>query len=126
MSPFLGVLEMSNAQKEFYAKQRQLTDHQTAIATLRAQNKEMKMALMKALVERDELIIRRSALKAMNERFGNQNENLHREMDDLLRGDEVDGLCERFSLTDQISLLKDIQDARCKLLNFGFALSFFA
>lgn len=81
---------------------------------------------MKGLVERDELLIKRTALKSTNERLMNHNDNLNRETDDLLRGDEVDSICERFALADQVKLLKEIQDARCKLINYGFPLSFFA
>jgi hypothetical protein len=124
--PPTGVLDISNAQKKLSSNQKILSERQMEIQNLRTSNRQIKITLMNALIERDELVTKRTALKAMNERFSNQNENLHREIDDLLRGDEVDNICERFSLKDQLSLLKEIQDARCKLLNYGFPLSFFA
>lgn len=93
---------------------------------MRNVNREAKIILMNALVERDEYATKKSALSATNDRLSTLNENLHREIDDLLRGDEVDSICERFSYAEQNSILKDIQDTRCKLIKYGFPLNFFA
>lgn len=93
---------------------------------VRLKNRELKLLMMAALVERDELLATRTAIESNIERLNNQLENLERETDDFLRGDEVDHICERFSLSDQISLLNKIQDNRSKLLKNGFPLNFFA
>lgn len=121
-----AVLEIGNAQKNLYTRQKSLADKDVEINQLKLSNKETKSILMDALIQRDEHLIKKSALNTTNERLFEQNESLHREIDDLLRGDEVDSICERFSYAEQNSILKDIQDARCKLIKYGFPLSFFA
>ena len=119
-------MEIGNAQKTFFSRQRALAQSEVEIAQLKSVNRDAKVALMKALIERDEYLTKKSALRTNNERLTIQNENFHKAIDDLLQGDEVDSICERFSFSEQVSLLKDIQDARCKLLKYGFPLSFFA
>lgn len=119
-------MEIGNAQKTLYTRQKALAQSEVEISQLKSVNKEAKVALMKALIERDEYLIKKTALKVANERLRIYNDNFHREIDHLLQGDELDDICERFSFSEQISLLKDIQDARCKLMKYGFQLSFFA
>jgi len=82
--------------------------------------------LTKGLVERDQLTTRLNSLEANIERFNNQLENMDREIDDLLRGEEVDQICERFAVSEQMMLLNKINDNRGKLLKNGFPLNFFA
>lgn len=96
------------------------------ITQLKTTNKDIKAALMQALIERDEMITKRTAIKSLNERLCNQNDNLHEETDDLLSGNEVDSMCENFSFNDQFALMREIQDTRYKLIKCGFPLSFFA
>lgn len=103
-----------------------LAAKEAEIKHLQAVNKEIKRILMNALIERDEYETKKAALVSANDRLSNLNENLHKEIEDLLRGDEVDSICERFSFSDQNSLLKDIQDTRRKLIQYGFSLNFFA
>lgn len=121
-----GVVKLDTAQKALYQKQKNLADVDAEIAVLKAKNRDMKVLLMKALVERDELQARRVAIESNIERLNNQQDNMDRETCDLLKGDEADHVCERFALNEQLALINKIQDNRNKLMKNGFPLHFFA
>ena len=122
----LGIIELNDAKKACCRKHKELVGVEAEIAVCKTKNRDMKIQMIRALVERDELLSRQRAIESNIERLSNQIANMHREMDDLLRGDEVDSICERFAISDQVSLLEKIQDNRSKLLKNGCPLHLFA
>lgn len=102
-------------QKENQSKQRELNEIEIEITKVAASNKDLKLALMEAVIERDELNIKKSHLSDNIERLSNQINNMERESDELLRSDPVDHVCNRYSIGAQISILNKIQEAKNKL-----------
>lgn len=122
----LGFLELNNIQQVYHARQKELADREIETNKLKASNKQLKVTLLKALIERDELMTKKLDIMTSVERLTNQLENMERESDELLRGDQTDHICERYSIDAQVSLLNKIQDARNKLIKNGFPVPFFA
>lgn len=75
------------------------------------------MSLVKALIEREELLAMRIALLANVERVKLEIANKEMEVNELTSGKDVDTFCERFSTSNQISIADKIQDAQCKLMD---------
>ena len=86
---------------------------------MRTENKELKVSLMKALIERGEFVTKESALQARIESLNQKIQNAEKESDLMMNCDEIEQFCDRFSLSNQMSVLNKIQDAKCQLIKYG-------
>ena len=84
------------------------------------------MTLLEAIIERDELFVKKSAITILVERLTNQLDNMERESDLLLKAGDVDRICESYSISIQKALIDKLQDARRKLIKEGCPLNYFA
>lgn len=75
--------------------------------------------LIRALIEREELLTKRNILADTIGRLQQHIENMDNESDIVLRDDDVECIRERYSIQDQKSLISKIQEARCRLLKYG-------
>lgn len=87
---------------------------------LKESNKELQLTLMQALMEKMELLTKRKTLVERIDDLCQKIEDLEQESTKILSGDHVEPFCSRFSTAQQSSLMNKIQDATCKLVEYGF------
>lgn len=114
-----GALELNSLKKTHNQKFKDLEDASSNISALVSTNNNLKIALMKAMIEKEELIIKKNGLTDNITRLQQHIENMENESDIMLRDDDVDCVRERYSITQQMSLISKIQEARCRLLKYG-------
>lgn len=85
-----------------------------------ASNQNLKLSLMETLIEREELVTKKTATTADIEALTEQLEGLEDETNRLLNDDTVNLIVERFSTINQLSLMNKIEDAKCKLVKYGY------
>lgn len=110
---------MNAIKKSYNQKSKVLEEAKVEIAALTSANKELKNNLMRALIDRDELITKKNCLADNMTRLKNNIELMEGESDIILRDDDIDCIRERYSMAQQLSLVSKIQEARCKLLKYG-------
>lgn len=115
----VGELELNAIKKSYNQKSKALEEVNAEITGLTTANKELKNNLMKALIDRDELVTKKNCLSDNIDRLKHHIETMEGESDIILRDDDIDCIRERYSMTQQLSLVSKLQDARCKLLKYG-------
>lgn len=81
-------------------------------------NQKIKESLMASLIEKDELFTKKNDLSMQIEQLKQQIDNLDAESKIMLNDDLITHICQRYSTSNQLSLLNKIQEAKRKLLKF--------
>lgn len=108
-------MELNEFKKDYNCKQKELTEHEVEISNLKSSNRELKISLMKALIEKEELALKKVSLTSDIFKLKQLVEGKDEESNLMLEGKRVDEICERYSSQEQLSLVKKIHDAQCKL-----------
>lgn len=74
---------------------------------------------MGAMIEKEELDIKKKSLINNIERLERERENLDRECDSVLNNDALNQFFDRHSTANQLSLISRIHDKKCKLIKYS-------
>lgn len=113
------MLELSEVKRIYNNRQRELTEDEVGISKLKVSNLDLRKSLMEALIKKEELLTKKSAVICNLDRLDEQLENLEKEADSILDDEKVDTFCARNSTTNQRNILNKIQDAKSKLIDYG-------
>lgn len=116
---FSALLELSELKRCGSNKQRELSEYEIELDKLKSRNRQLKASLMRAMIEKEELEIKKNSLRDNIERLERQIENLDRECDCVLNNDTLIQFFDRHSTANQLALINRIQDGKCRLIQYS-------
>lgn len=112
-------MELSELKRCGSNKQRELSEYEIELDKLKSRNRQLKASLMRAMIEKEELEIKKNSLRDNIERLERQIENLDRECDCVLNNDTLIQFFDRHSTANQLALINRIQDGKCRLIQYS-------
>lgn len=115
------MTELTQERRRNTTMLKELNEINVEISKFKKLDQELKHELITSLIETDELRILKEIVEKENASLHMQINDLERESENLLRGEDIDAFCNRLGTSNQTNQAERLRDARTRLLGFGFS-----